>query len=114
MNRNLTNSNRVAILCLPCNSEVGRENPFRYGEKLPLFSVVFLCPSFRTTLVRVVSVMTGLLGQSSRLVAPYRGILTPFNSVAHTVRSIGFGYSSQDMEPPMAPEKAPIEQTQAI
>lgn len=97
----LTTHAYQAILCPPCNSKVGRGNPFRYGENSPLFSVAFLCPSFRTMLIRAAFIMTGLLGQSLRLVAPYRGISTPCNSVAHTVESIGYGYSSQDMEPPI-------------
>ena len=91
MNRTLTNTNGVAILCLPCNSKVGRENPFSIGAKSSLFSVISLDLPFSAKLVRIFSVMTGLFEQSSRLVAPMRGILTSLNSVAHAVRSIGFG-----------------------
>ncbi len=92
MNRNLTNFNLVAILCVPCNSKVGRGNPFfSIGEKSPLSSVVFLRPSFSTILNGVRFIMTGLFGQPSRLVAPMRGISTPFSSVANDVEIIGFG-----------------------
>ena len=92
MNHTLTNTSGVAMLCLPCNSEVGRGNPFfSIGEKSPLSSVVFLRPSFSTISNGVRFIMTGLLGQPSRLVAPMRGISTPFSSVANDVEIIGCG-----------------------
>lgn len=84
----LTHHTAKAMLAKPCNSRVGRENPFSCtGEKTPLQSVVFLCLPFGTGLIRAFKFMTGLfVGQSFRLVAPVRGILTPIKNPAAICR----------------------------
>ena len=89
MNRNLTNINGVAILCLPCNSKVEFcSSFFSIGEKSPLLSVVFLRPSFHTISNCVRFIMTGLLGQPSWLTAPMRGTANSLNSVAQCLAAL--------------------------
>jgi hypothetical protein len=57
----LTATHHPAILSVPCNSKVGRGNPFSCtGEKTPLQYVVFLCLPFYADLICVFKVMTGL------------------------------------------------------
>jgi hypothetical protein len=113
----LTENTYQAILCTSCSSKVGRGNPFfSIGEKPPLFSVVFLRPSFSTISNGVHFIMTGLFGQPSRLVAPMRGISTPFSSVASDVEIIGFGnpFKHRIHQMKIAKPPARIEQTQML
>ncbi len=90
----LTKNKHTAILNALRNIEVGRENPFSNGDNTPQLKAVFFCPSFFDSpiLDSRFNIMMGLFGQSLGLVVPLRGILTPFNSVANTVRSIGVGF----------------------
>lgn len=110
----LTENTYQAILCTSCSSKIGRENPFSIGSKSSLFSVISFGLTFSAKPVRIFSVMTGLFEQSLRLVAPMRGILTSFNSVAHAVRSIGFGnpFKHRIHQMKIAKPPAQIEQTQ--
>jgi hypothetical protein len=80
----LTATHHAAILFAPCNSKVGRGNPFHIGAKTPLLLVVFsfLRRSFVTGLIRAKFIMTGLLGKPSRLAVPVCGISTPFDPAA--------------------------------
>lgn len=82
---NLTCTPSVTKICPPRNIEGGRGNPFRTGDKTPQLSAVFLCPSF-------IHIMAGLLGQALCLVAPVRGISTPFNPATNDVEIIGGDY----------------------
>ena len=92
----LTKHKHTAILCPPHN-EVGRENPFSKGDNSPQSKAVFLCLSFfnlvEFDLIKL-NIMMVLFGQSLGLVAPLRGILTPLNTVANTVRSMRDGFTT--------------------
>jgi hypothetical protein len=80
----------------PRSIEVGRGNPFRLGDNTPQSLAVFLRLSFFNLVEfdRIkLNIMMVLFGQSLRLVAPSRGISTPFNTVANTVESIGDGFT---------------------
>lgn len=92
----LTKINQAAILNAPRNIEGGRGNPFRLGDKTPIIKSVFLRPSFLAwrNFALCKFIMAGLFGQSLWLVAPSRGITTPFNPAANTVVSISGGYST--------------------
>ncbi len=92
----LTYSNTEANITTHCNSSVGRENPFRLGDNTPQSLAVFLRLSFLhgSLLSFVIHIMMVLFGQSLGLVAPSRGILTSFNTVTNTVRSIGGGFTN--------------------
>lgn len=71
----------------------GRENP-NSGLKAA-FNAVFYCPpKTNTELVRVQNVMTGCYRRLSSLPVPEFGILTLFQSVAHSVRRINDGLQS--------------------
>ncbi len=90
----LTHENHAAILNAPRNIEGGRENPFRTGDNTPQIKAVFLRPSFleQCNFASFKFIMMVLFGQSLGLVAPVRGILTPFNTVTNTVRSMRDGF----------------------
>ncbi len=92
---NLTHHHSPAILCPPRNIEVGCGNPFRQGDNTPQIEAVFLCLSFfnRLKFKLVKFTMMVLFGQSLGLVAPCRGITTPFNTVANTVVSSSDGFT---------------------
>lgn len=89
----LTKSTAPTKMTAPRN-EVGCGNPRSIGDKTPQSKAVFFCPSFfhSPDLGRVIHIMMGLFGQPLWLVAPMRGITTPFSPVANTVVSIGVGY----------------------
>jgi hypothetical protein len=89
----LTKNKHTAILCSPrTHYELGRDNPISKGDRTPQSLAVFLCPSFlKPTLCRLSNIMMGLFGQSLRLVAPLRDIVTPSNPVANAVTSISVG-----------------------
>ena len=93
----LTYSNTEANITTHCKSSVGRENPFRKGDNTPQSLAVFLCPSFfhGSLLSRVIHIMMVLFERPLRSVVPFRGILTSFNTVTNTVRSISGGYPTQ-------------------
>jgi hypothetical protein len=90
----LTHENHAAILNATRNIEGGRENPFRTGDNTPQIKAVFLRPSFleQCNFASFKFIMMVLFGQSLGLVAPVRGILTPFNTVTNTVRSMRDGF----------------------
>ena len=88
----LTKDKHTAILCPP-QHEVGRENPLPKGDNTPQSLAVFLCLSFFAH--GQVHIMMVLFGQPLWLVVPLGDILTPFNTVANTVRSIGVGFILQ-------------------
>ena len=76
------------------HSAVGRENPNNSGLKAA-FNAVFYCPpKTNTGLVRVQNVMTGCYRRLSSLPVPEFGILTLFQSVAHSVRRVNDGLQS--------------------
>jgi hypothetical protein len=90
----LTHHNTPARITTYCKSSRGCGNPFRLGDNTPQLLAVFFCPSFlKPALCRLSNIMMVLFGQSLGLVAPSRGITTPFNTVTNTVVSIGVGYS---------------------
>lgn len=91
----LTKNNHTAILCPPRNIEGGCGNPFSKGDNSPQSLAVFLRPSFfaYSILSTAFHIMMVLFGQSLGLVAPLRGITTPFNTVTNTVVSSSDGYS---------------------
>ena len=92
----LTQLTNDVNLYLHCNSGVGRENPFRQGDNTPLSTVVFLRPQFfdSPNLGSRFNIMMVLFEQPFWLVAPCRGILTSFNTVANTVRSMRDGFTN--------------------
>lgn len=67
---------------------VGRENPFRQGNKLAAIISGFFMPIHFMAFNIMLSVTHygGLLGQSLRLVVSCRDILTPIQPAAHDVR----------------------------
>jgi hypothetical protein len=91
----LTNKHHAAMLCAPRNIGGGCGNPFSIGDNTPQIKAVFLRPSFlaQRKFASCKFIMMVLFGQSLGLVAPMRGITTPFNTVTNTVVSIGGGYS---------------------
>ncbi|MGB4498008.1 MAG: hypothetical protein WBI40_04855 [Methylococcaceae bacterium] len=92
----LTNNNSTANIAPPRNIGGGRENPFITGDNSPQsLKAVFLRPSFLRCpkFLGQLSIMTVLFGQSLGLVAPVSGILTPFNTVTNTVRSMRDGFT---------------------
>jgi hypothetical protein len=94
MNRNLTNSNRVAILCLPCNSGVEFCSSFRQGDNTPTIKSVFLCPPFLDAFKFEVinSILMELFGQPLRLVSPCRDTANSNNFVAKCFAALRGGY----------------------
>ena len=94
---NLTKHKHTAILCPPHN-EVGRSNPFSKGDNSPQsLKAVFLCLSFFNLVefdIIKLNIMMVLFGQSLGLVAPLRGITTPFNTVTNTVVSMCDGFTT--------------------
>jgi hypothetical protein len=91
----LTNPQSTANIAPPRNIEGGCGDPFRLGDNTPQIKAVFLRPSFlkQCNFASFKFIMMVLFGQSLGLVAPSRGITTPFNTVTNTVVSIGGGYS---------------------
>lgn len=89
----LTQTTTPTKMTAPRNIEGGRENPFITGDK-PHLLAVFFCPSFLSgsILSWLSNIMMGLFEQPLRLVVPVSGILTSFNPVTNTVRSISVGY----------------------
>lgn len=88
----LTPTNTSDNIALHCNGSVGCGNPFRQGDNTLQISIaVFLCLSVFNFhhWWELYIIMMVLFGQSSGLVAPCRGITTPFNTVTNTVVSIG-------------------------
>ena len=80
------------------SSSAGRGNPFSKGFNKPqILIAVFLCLSVVDSPImdNLLHIMMGLFGQCLPLVAPLRGILTPYNSIANTVRSIDDVYPIQ-------------------
>lgn len=92
----LTYSNTEANITTHCNSSAGRGNPFRLGDNTPQSLAVFLRLSFfhGSLLSRVIHIMMVLFGQSLGLVAPSRGISTPFNTVTNIVENTGDGFTN--------------------
>lgn len=93
----LTPTSKSNNIATHCKSSVGRENPFRQGFNKPQSLAVFLRLSVMDSpiLGNLFNIMMVLFGQSLGLVAPCRGILTPLNTVANTVRSISDGFTNQ-------------------
>ena len=93
----LTPTSKSNNIATHCNSSVGRSNPFRQGFNKPQSLAVFLRPSFLhcSFLSDVIHIMTVLFGQSLGLVAPCRGISTPYNIVANIVENISDGFTNQ-------------------
>jgi hypothetical protein len=92
----LTYSNTEANITTHCNSSVGRGNPFRLGDNTPPLLAVFLRPSFlhSSLFSHVIHIMMVLFGQSLGLVAPSRGISTPYNTVTNIVENISDGFTN--------------------
>ena len=94
----LTPTSTIDNIVMHCNSGVGRENSFSKGFNKPqILIAVFLCLSVVDSPImdNLLHIMMGLFGQCLPLVAPLRGILTPYNSIANTVRSIDDVYPIQ-------------------
>jgi hypothetical protein len=85
----LTNPQSTANIAPPRHIEGGCGNPFSKGDNTPQIKAVFLCLSFYANWH--IHIMMVLFGQSLGLVAPLRGITTPFNTVTNTVVSMRDG-----------------------
>ena len=117
MNRNLTNTNGVAILCLPYNSKVEFCSSFRQGDNTPIIKSVFLCPPFLDALKFEVinSILMELFGQPLRLVSPCRDTANSNNFVANVLQHYAAVILLLDKVSLMTKSNdAPIEQTQSI
>ena len=92
----LTCTPSVTKIPPPRNIGGGFRSLFSKGDNSPQsLKAVFLYLSVFNWCIfaPITFIMVVLFGQSLGLVAPSRGILTPFNTVTNTVRSIGGGYS---------------------
>jgi hypothetical protein len=91
----LTTNAYHAILCSPCNSEVGFSKPRSKGDNTPIIKSVFLClPFFNCPkFLGQLFIMTALfVGRNP--IAPLRDIANSFNAVTRFLAKSSDGFTT--------------------